>query len=357
MYNQSNIESPTSQSFHVVLVYSNENNVSNDRYNFDETADDFCANVFVFSDGKLIIESAMVEVRPEMSYVFVSKSGEPFFVLKSISGEIRYIKVREEDEGIKNCVQPISTITNEEDLYCTINETNMHVKRSIQVFVPTESCRSGWYWSDHNEKPSSSSSSKPTRCNCHECNVEFGVHNQREATTIFDSIKFLALLLQHYYKIPCSDIIDAESVVIGQSEHCTFIIKAIGCIVKYVNQKEGSLSRKSLLFKIAFRYEDGQCHLLGISDLNALTTGKRGNAFQQFRHLQTRCSSKKSTWLNCAVEFYKKLELGRDPILSQGIRQCKRFDNFGIISVSSLKSILHPLKYYEIVNDDEWYQL
>ena len=125
--------------------------------------------------------------------------------------------------------------------------------------------------------------------------------------------------------------------------------------MKYTNQKNGSSSRKSLLFRIAFKYEDGECHLLGISDLNALTTGKRGNAFQQFRHSQSQCSSKKSTWLNCAVEFYKKLELASDPILSQSMRQCMRFDNFGIIAASSLRTIRHPQKYYEIVNDDDWY--
>ena len=100
LYNQNNIDSQMYSSLHVVLVYTNENNVNNDRYNFEESADDFCANVFVFVDGKLMIESAMVEVRPEMSYVFVSKSDDAFLVLKSISGEIRYIKVRkEEGEG------------------------------------------------------------------------------------------------------------------------------------------------------------------------------------------------------------------------------------------------------------------
>ena len=350
LYNKSNIASTTAPNFHAILIYSNENNVHNERYHFEEATDDFCGNVFIFIDGKLMIESAMVEVRPEMSFVFVSIVGKAFLVLKTISGEIRYITVRENDQDAS--LAPSTNCGNASPPEGKmIHDSNMHLKRSMKIFKPSKSCRSSWYWSDHTDIPSSPSSS--TRCTCHDCKVEYGIHGLNESTTIFDSMKFLALLLRFYYKIPHTDIIDAEAVIIGQSEHYSYIIKAIGCIIKYVNPVDKISSRKTLLFRLAFNFVNGECHVLGILDLNALTTGKRADAFKQFRHKQSLYSSTKGTWLCCALEFYKKLDLASDPILSICGQQCLRYDNFGIIDASSLRSIYHPLKYYVIVNDDD----
>ena len=193
LYNKRNIESESSPSFHAVLVYSN---VNNERYNFDE--DDFNANFYLYLRGELMFESAMVEIEPRMAHVFVSPLGDAFLVLQCTTGEIRYVRVRANGGNNTNDKAPLPAAIMDQGGDCCdvgkLTEINMHLRKSMKVFMPSVSCRGSWYWSDDREVQDQISSTTPPRCNCHECNVELGIHSSNEATTIFDSMKFLALL-------------------------------------------------------------------------------------------------------------------------------------------------------------------